>query len=167
MSKLFGVYVGLVVNVEDPQGMGRVKLRFPWMEDEPESNWARVATLMAGPDRGSWYMPVVEDEALVAFERGDPSFPYVLGFLWNGKDKPPQTDPKVRLVRSVNGHEIEITDPGVSGGDKGRVRIKDAHGNVIELSNGRISIKGVSLVEINGPQVVINGRPVVIAGGPI
>lgn len=167
MAKINGVVVGTVIDVKDPEGMGRVKLRFPWLSEDAESNWARVATLMAGRERGSWFMPELEDEVLVAFERGDTDYPYIVGYLWNGQDKPPQTDPHIRLLRSVNGHEIEITDPGVTGGDKGHIRIKDAHGNVIELSNGRISIQGVAFVEINAPQVVINGRPVVTAPGPI
>jgi uncharacterized protein involved in type VI secretion and phage assembly len=167
MSKVYGVVVGIVQSVDDPLKIGRVQLHFPWLSDDSQSQWARVATLMAGPDRGSWFMPETGDEALVAFEHGDVEHPFVLGFLWNGKDRPPQTDTKIRLLHTVNGHEIEISDPPVRGGDKGHVRIKDAHGNQIELANGRISITGVSLVEIKAPQVVVNGRPVVPATSPI
>ncbi len=47
-----------------------------------------MATLFAGKDRGSWFMPDVGDEVLVSFEHGDPSRPYVLGGLWNGTDSP-------------------------------------------------------------------------------
>jgi uncharacterized protein involved in type VI secretion and phage assembly len=150
-----------------PDHLGRIEVFFPWLSDGNKSAWARVATLMAGSNRGSWFMPELEDEVLVAFEHGDVNHPYIVGFLWNGQDKPPKTDPKVRLIRSVNGHEIEIYDPGVTGGDKGHIRIKDAHGNTLEMSNGRISITSVSFLELNAPQVVINGRPVLIATSPI
>jgi len=165
VSRISGVVVGIVKS--PPDKLGRIEVFFPWLSDSNKSYRARVATLMAGPDRGSWFMPELEDEVLVAFEHGDVDHPYIVGFLWNGQDKPPKTDPKIRLIRSVNGHEIEIADPDISGGDKGHIRIKDAHGNIIELGNGRINITGVSFIGINAPQVVINGRPVALAPGPI
>ena len=165
MGKIDGVVVGIVKSL--PDNLGRIEVYFPWLSDNNKSYRARVATLMAGPNRGSWFMPELEDEVLVAFEQDDVNHPYIIGFLWNGQDKPPKTDPKIRLIRSVNGHEIEIYDPGVSGGDKGHIRVKDAHGNIIELANGRIDITGVSFIGINAPQVVINGRPVAVAPGPI
>lgn len=165
MAKINGVVVGVVKS--KPDNLGCIDVNFPWLSDSNKSYKARVATLMAGPDRGSWFMPELEDEVLVAFEHGEVDHPYIIGFLWNGKDKPPRTDPKVRLIRSVNGHEIEIYDPVVSGGDKGYIRIKDAHGNIIELANARISITSVSVLEINAPQVVINKRPVLPVGKPI
>ena len=68
--------------------------RLPWSPD-PDSGfyeaWARQATLMAGNDRGTWFIPEVDDELLVVFEAGDPSRPYVIGALWNGRDAPPET----------------------------------------------------------------------------
>jgi len=167
MSKVYGVMVGLVIDVNDPQKMGRVKLRFPWLSDDAESNWARVATMTAGNDRGSWFMPEVDDEVLVAFEMGDTNHPFVVGFLWNGQDKPPRTDTKTRVLRTLNGHEIEFTDPAVSGGDKGHIRIRDAHGNTIELANGVINITGVGTLQIKAPNVIINGRIVTPTPNPI
>jgi uncharacterized protein involved in type VI secretion and phage assembly len=167
MNKIYGVIVGLVIDVDDPLKMGRVKLRYPSLGDEAESNWARIATLMAGDDRGSWFIPEVDDEALVAFEMGNMEAPYVLGFLWNGKDRPPKDDTKIRLLRSVNGHEIEIGDPDITSGDKGYLRLKDAHGNTIELRNGQIKIRGIANITIEAPSVVINGRVVVPIPTPI
>jgi uncharacterized protein involved in type VI secretion and phage assembly len=167
MSRTYGVVVGTVLDVNDPEKIGRVKVRFPWLSEDSESNWARVATMMAGNDRGSWYMPELQDEVLVAFEMGDTDRPYVVGFLWNGQDKPPRTDTKVRLLRSLNGHEIEMSDPAASGGDKGHIQIKDAHGNVIELKNGTIKIQSVGTIQIQAPNVIINGRTVAPTGNPI
>lgn len=120
-----------------------------------------------GKDRGFFYHPELQDEVLVAFEEGDPQHPYIVGFLWNGVDLPPTTDPHRRLIRSVNGHEIELYDPGVSAGDKGYIRLKDAHGNVVELANGRITIQGVAAIEVKAPAVIINGRPVAPVPNPI
>ena len=92
---------------------------------------------------------------LVAFEHGDPNHPYVVGFLWNGQDKPPITDPKRRLIHSVNGHEIELHDPAVAQGDTGGIRIQDAHGNIVELTNGSIRIQSVGTLQITAPNVIM------------
>jgi uncharacterized protein involved in type VI secretion and phage assembly len=167
MSQFKGVITGQVLNVVDPDGQGRVQVGFPFLGGENESYWAPVATLMSGGGRGSWFMPEVGDEVLVAFNQDDPAHPHILGYLWNGQDQPPETDPQLRVIRSVNGHEIRLYDPAPSQGDKGYIQIKDAHGNMIELANARISITSVAVVEINAPQVIINGRPVALASSPI
>lgn len=113
-SRIYGVVIGVVTNNEDPEGLGRVKVKFPWLSDEDESDWARVATLMAGNERGTYFLPEVEDEVLVAFEQGDVRFPYVIGALWNGKDKPPATNDdgknNSRMIKSRSGHVIRLND---------------------------------------------------------
>ena len=102
--------IGLVSDVRDPEGLGRVKLTFPWLSETFESGWARVSSAGAGRDRGFIVVPEVDDEVLVAFEDGDPSFPYVLGGLWNGRDKPPRHqvdgskgDVRTRTFRTARG----------------------------------------------------------------
>jgi phage protein D len=82
------VAVGVVTNNEDPDGMGRVRIKYPTLDDQTEGWWARVASPSAGKDRGLLMMPIVGDEVLVAFEHGDLRRPYVVGSLWNGKDTP-------------------------------------------------------------------------------
>ena len=113
-NKIYGVVVGIVTNNNDPEGLGRVKLSFPWRDCEQESYWARIATMMAGNERGTYFLPEVEDEVLVAFERGDINEPYVIGMLWNGKDKPPgdNSDGKnnVKKIKTKNGHELVFSD---------------------------------------------------------
>jgi uncharacterized protein involved in type VI secretion and phage assembly len=83
-----GVVVALVTDNNDPNNQGRVKLKFPWLDDNYESDWARVTQLGAGPNSGALFMPEVNDEVLVAFEFGDIRRPYVVGSLYNGQDKP-------------------------------------------------------------------------------
>jgi uncharacterized protein involved in type VI secretion and phage assembly len=160
-----GVVVGTVRDV-DPAA-GAVIVEFVWMHPPQKSHWAPIATLMSGRGRGAYYMPEVDDEVLVAFEHGEFDHPFVVGFLWNGADPPPTTERRMRLIRSVNGHEIAIYDPESKGGDRGFVRIKDAHGNTIELANGRLSITAVGSLQIKAPNVVINGRLVAPVGPPI
>src|SRR5262249_14595935 len=85
-----GVVPAIVTNNNDPKGMGRVKVKFPWIDVDLESNWARVAAVGAGNNRGLFWLPEVNDEVLVAFEHGDFNQPYIVGNLWNGKDKTPE-----------------------------------------------------------------------------
>ncbi|MBU0960029.1 MAG: phage tail protein, partial [Proteobacteria bacterium] len=113
-NKIQGVVIGVVTNNEDPEGMGRVKVKFPWLSDEDESNWARVASPMAGKERGMYFLPEVDDEVLVAFEHGDMRFPYIIGSLWNGTEPPPASNDdgqnNVRMIKSRSGHVISLTD---------------------------------------------------------
>lgn len=109
-----GVAIGIVTNNKDDKQMGRVKVRFPWRENPDDSYWARIAVLMAGKDRGSFFLPEVDDEVLVAFERGDIRHPYIVGALWNGQDTPPETNSdgknNIRLIKSRSGHKIILDD---------------------------------------------------------
>lgn len=83
-----GVVIAQVTDNNDPNNQARVKLKFPWLDDNYESNWARVTQLGAGPNSGALFMPEVNDEVLVAFEFGDIRRPYVVGSLYNGQDAP-------------------------------------------------------------------------------
>ena len=113
-GRMSGVVVGVVTNNQDPEKMGRVKVKFPWLSDSDESAWARIATPMAGKERGIFFLPEVDDEVLIAFEHGDMRFPYVVGALWNGKDAPPANNDdgknNVRLIKSRSGHVVRLTD---------------------------------------------------------
>ena len=113
-QRFFGVTVGIVTNNKDPDGLGRVKATLPWMADQVETDWARVVTPMAGASRGVYFLPEVDDEVLVAFEHGDPGSPYVLGGLWNGKDKPPESNSDgkndLRTIKSRSGSLIRLCD---------------------------------------------------------
>src|SRR5207248_3071076 len=86
--KMFGVEVGIVTNVKDPDKLGRVKVCFPRLKGRPESDWVRVVQPAAGAGSGFYWLPHVEDEVLIAFERGEANWLHVVGSLWNGKDKP-------------------------------------------------------------------------------
>lgn len=112
--RVTGVAVGVVTNNQDPDSLGRVKVKFPWLSDEDESQWARIAAPMAGNDRGTYFLPEVDDEVLAVFEHGDMRFPYIIGALWNGKDAPPAKNDdgknNLRLIKSRSGHLIKLND---------------------------------------------------------
>jgi uncharacterized protein involved in type VI secretion and phage assembly len=149
-GKIYGAVVGVVTKIDDPDSLGRVKVAFPWLKDDDESRWARVVSMMAGPDRGAVFRPEVDDEVLVLFEHGDMRFPYVIGAVWNGKDGLPSErgeDKKndVRLIKSRSGHTLVFDD--TSGSEK--ITITDKGGNVIELTSKGVTIKS-DAIKIGG-----------------
>lgn len=168
-----GVAVAVVRENKDDSGLGRVKISYPWHSKPSESHWARVAVLMAGANRGTWFLPEKGDEVLVAFERGDLRFPYIVGSLWNGVDKSPITNKDgkndVRLVYTRKGHKLTFDD-----GPKGKVQLElndgkrvtidddgvqvnDGKGNsiTIQSGSGTIAIEAASNLMLKAPQIAI------------
>lgn len=143
-ARFYGVTIAVVTNIKDEDGLGRIKVKFPWLTDEDESPWARVMTPVAGSDRGFYFLPEVDDEVLVAFEHGDMAFPYILGGLWNKKDKPPEKNDdgenNKRLIKSRSGHMIILDDTE----DKEQVIIQDKSGKnkiMIDCENDAMTIQ--------------------------
>jgi uncharacterized protein involved in type VI secretion and phage assembly len=171
-DRLGGVVVGTVKRVDDPRGEGRILVEFPWMEGRNQSNWAPPATLMTGGGRGSWFMPEKEDEVLVAFDHGDVNHPYIVGFLWNGVDKPPETEPQNRVIVTPGGHTLRFEDKDnakkivlkSSAGHK--ITLDDAAGGSIKLeTNGGLSIElsdQASSIELKG-----GGRNIAMRSGMV
>jgi uncharacterized protein involved in type VI secretion and phage assembly len=142
-DRFYGVTIGLVTNNKDDQKMGRVKVKLPWLSEQDESDWARIVSPMAGKERGFYMLPEVGDEVLVAFEHGDVRFPYILGGLWNGKDKPPQVNEdgknNLREIRSRSGHAIVLDD--TQGKEKITISAKGGKNTlVIDASQNTIQI---------------------------
>lgn len=166
-GQFYGVAIGIVTNNKDPDGLGRVKLTLPWMADNAETNWARVATPMAGAGRGCYFLPEVGDEVLVAFEHGSPEFPYVMGGLWNGKDKPPvsNSDGKndVREIRSRSGHVIRLTDTDKA--EQIEIIDKSAKNSiVISTKDNKITITADAdiVIQSTGGKLQLSGKGVEI-----
>lgn len=154
-SKIYGVVVGIVTNNKDPDSLGRVKVKIPRISGEDESNWARVISFMAGKERGAFYLPEVDDEVLMAFEYGDINIPYVIGSLWNGKDKPPITNDdgknNFRIIKSRSGHIIRLDDTD----GKEKIEIVDKTEKnmiVIDSKENKISITSEKDIEISAPK---------------
>ena len=171
-SRIAGVVVAVVTNTSDPDGLARVKVRFPWLSDADESPWARVACLMAGASRGTYFLPEVDDEVLVAFEQGDVRLPYVVGALWNGKDLPPAKNEDgrndVRMIKSRSGHVVRLDDTNgaerieiIDKTGKNKIVI-DAAGNTIAIS----SDKDITLSAANGT-ITLDAQKLVLKGGTV
>jgi uncharacterized protein involved in type VI secretion and phage assembly len=163
MDTIKGVVIGLVTKVQP----GQIKANFPWLADDHETDWIRIATAMSGNNRGSFFMPELGDEVLLAFDQGDMRLPYVVGFLWNGQDVPPGQDVRDRRITSRNGHEIRFLDATPSNGSLGALVIADAHGNRIVMSNSKLTIEATGLLEIDAPVITLKGRVVTGLPNPI
>lgn len=152
--EIYGVLVGVVTNNKDPDQLGRVKLKLPIRECQNETGWVRVATLMAGNNMGSFFLPEVGDEVLVAFNEADVRQPYVIGTLWNSKEKPPEKNEdgknNIRKIKSRSGHELTFGDEA----SKEKIEIKSQKGQTILLDDsgsGKIQIKsGNNQITIDG-----------------
>jgi uncharacterized protein involved in type VI secretion and phage assembly len=168
-----GVAPALVHENQDGSGMGRVKVTYPWHSRPEDSYWARVAMPMTGNQRGVYFIPEVGDEVLVAFERGDLRFPYVVGSLWNGKDPSPETNSDgkndVRSIHSRKGHkltfndgtqglvQLELNDGKKIAIDDNGISVDDGQGNTISIDSkgGSISIQAATSVSIKAAQISI------------
>jgi uncharacterized protein involved in type VI secretion and phage assembly len=186
-ARLYGAYPATVTDIKDPDSQGRVKVKLPWMPDNEGGGyevWARLAVLMAGASRGTWFIPDVNDEVLVVFEGGDARRPYVVGCLWNGSDAPPEqmdgagnnykkaivsrrdiritlddTEGQEALTLKTPQQSIEIKDGGRS------IEIKDANGNTIKLDSSGITITASAQVKVQASTMEVNAGMVTVNAG--
>jgi uncharacterized protein involved in type VI secretion and phage assembly len=187
-GRWFGVYPALVSDVKDPDGQGRVKVRLPWAPDVNHSayeTWARLATMMAGPGRGSWFVPDVNDEVLVCFEAGDTRRPYVVGSLWNGSDSPPKSMDGAgknftKVLRSRNGVQVTLDDTDgqerfvaeTPAGQKvtlqdgpASILVQDSNGNTVKLDSGGITVTASAKVTVSAASAEISAATLTVKAG--
>jgi uncharacterized protein involved in type VI secretion and phage assembly len=184
-GRWYGVYPALVSDIRDPDGQGRVLVTLPWSPDPDNGRyeaWARVATFMGGNNRGSWFIPDVNDEVLIVFEAGDVRRPYVIGALWNGSDTPPESmdgsgQNFLKVLRSRNGVKVTLDDTDgreqlileTPGGQRmtlkdgpGAVEIVDSNGNSVKLETSGITVNAAAKVTINASQVEVSAGMVTV-----
>lgn len=181
-----GVHPAVVVDNDDPDGQGRVQVRLPWSPDRDDGQyevWARLATLMAGGGRGTWFVPETGDEVLVAFQGGDPRWPYVVGALWNGQDDPPESmgpDNDIRSITSRSGITVTFDDtagavaltletPGgqrVELSDGGTtITVEDSTGNSVELAPGGITVTSAGPLSVSAPTATLDVGTLTVTAG--
>src|SRR5258705_1957202 len=134
-KRYYGVYEAIVTAVVgDKSNEGKVRVEFPWYDDDLSTEWCRVRQSYAVNGYGSFFVPEEKDEVLVAFIQGDMRFPVILGGLYNGKDKPPSSrtqEKDQKMIRTKGQHEILLDDSK----NKQRVRIKTKEGHTVDLSD--------------------------------
>src|SRR6185436_6748497 len=114
--RIRGTWVAIVVDNKDG-GDHRgycVKVKFPWLAEQETTYWARIAIPMAGPERGTYVLPEIDDQVLVVFEHGDINRPIVIGALWSKKQEPVEVNESgknnTKLIKSRSGHRIIFDD---------------------------------------------------------
>jgi phage protein D/phage baseplate assembly protein gpV len=161
--------IGVVTNNNDPDGMGRVRVKFAALGETMEGWWARVATLNAGNERGVFMMPQPGDEVVVGFEHGDPRRPFVLGSLYNGKAKLPADlkDPQERksLYGVKTDHEVFVDGKQkmtLRTGEKMTVEVnrngQGGTGDFLLDAKGNVEQKATQSFKINGQTIEIDGQ---------
>lgn len=185
-ERFYGVAVAIVTDNDDPNSMGRVKLKFPWLDDSVVSNWARIVAPGAGKDTGVVWIPQVDDEVLVAFEHGDVNQPLVLGGLWNGVDTIPfdssgldagkvtycgftsRTGHKISFFESSNESSIHLLTKGgavsvILDEQNKEVKVEttgkivfDAQGDVEIKAGGSLKLEASGQVTVKGATVALN-----------
>ena len=187
-KRLYGAYTAQVTDIRDPDGQGRVKVKLPWSPDNSGAGyevWARLAVLMAGAQRGTWFIPDPNDEVLVVFEGGDPRQPRVIGGLWNGSDAPPESmdgagknyKKTIRSRRGVRvtlddtdgqetltlqtpaGQSITLTDGGNS------IELKDSNGNSVKMEPAGVTIAASAKLTVRAGTIEVNAGMVTVNAG--
>ena len=186
MSLFSGVCMAVVTDNVDPDNSGRVKIRLGPLGAPGAKGaelWARVATLMAGDNRGTWFIPDVKDEVLVAFEAGDTRRPFVIGALWSGTAAPPATmdaSNSKKVLRSRSGVKITLDDQAGQEGflvetpagqrlmlrdGPGAVEIADGNGNSIRLETTGVAVIASARATLNASTVEVNAGMLSVNAG--
>lgn len=152
-----GLQIGIVTGLQDdPEGEGRIRVRVPLISDSEDGVWARLATLDAGDQRGTFFRPEIDDEVIVGFLDGDPRFPVVLGQCHSSAKpapEPAKDDNHVKGYLSRSKLRLTFDD------EKKDVMLETPSGNKLTLSEDQ---KTVSLVDQNGNSITLDDAGITI-----
>jgi Rhs element Vgr protein len=174
-----GLHVGVVTDIVDPAGRGRIRVRLPIVGMAEDGIYARLATLDAGNNRGTFFLPEINDEVIVGFLGDDPNYPVVLGMLHSGANPPPiaPTDEnnekgyvsrsEIKVLFHDGDKRVSIETPGgrklTLDDTNGLCSLEDAAGNKLVLDESGITLssaknltlEAVSSLSISAPQLTI------------
>jgi phage baseplate assembly protein gpV len=184
--KYYGVTTGQVIDLADPLMLGRVRVRLPFVDAVDLNAWARVAVPTAGLQYGSYMLPDVGDEVLVAFEHGALEAPYILGALWTAMSPPPLASPlpQVRGIRTRAGNQIVLEDvppaitiqtgptapqvmptPSSPFGPHSSISMRAEGTEVTSPSTIRLQV-GATLLQLDGTRILLQASGQTVAIGP-
>jgi uncharacterized protein involved in type VI secretion and phage assembly len=153
------VTLGEVTSVDDPQNLGRVRVKLPTYS-EMETGWLQVLSAGAGPGKGLVALPDTGDRVLVLFVQANPGLALVLGGLY-GMGGPEDSGVDGGSVRrytfhTSGGQRIRLDDA------RGVIRCENSQGSYIELGPDTVRIYAATDLDITAP-----GRSVTIRGNSI
>ena len=180
-------YLAEVVSVKDPANLARVQVRlrnFEVLADQDAPVWARVAVPFAGANRGAFLLPDVGDEVIVTLLNGDPRLPIVIGGLWNGQDRAPETlgrdrsrvdrwtlvgkaGTRIAIVEENDGQAtISLTTPGGVSATLvqtagGKIELQAA-GNTVTMESQGVSVQTGAKVSVQASQVEVTAGQVTV-----
>lgn len=135
----------IVTDNNDHDSLGRIRVRFYWMDPAQKSNWIRVTTPYAGKEKGIFFMPEIDEEVMVGFEGGDAEKPYIIGCVWNGKAKNSSANGSnsQKIIKTKSGLSITLDD------GTGGITVSDKKDNRLSLSgDGYINITGSENIQL-------------------
>ena len=158
---------GVVTDNNDPDQLGRVRIRLDWQDNSQMTPWARVLSLHSGDSRGSYFIPETGDEVLVDYEDGDPQRPVILGSFYNKSHAPEDSwvtsNNDIKKIRTRSGHTIEFNDS--SGSENliiynGSGSSPDSNDNkiVLSLNPDKITIESQGDIEIKGNNIKLDAQ---------
>ncbi len=149
-KKYYASYRGIVDNVDDEEGLGRIQVKIPQIYgDKVYKYWAWSKGQYAGKNKGQFFIPEKGDGVWISFENGDARYP-IWEHGWWAKDQVPETaTPLNKVIQTESGNLIEFDD------ENKLIRITDAGGSVIELNTEGLSLipkidKKISLGSLDG-----------------
>lgn len=152
-----GLQIGIVTQIEeDPNNQFRIKVRMPMLSESGEGVWARLATLNASKDMGSYFIPNVNDEVIVGCIGNNPDTPIVLGSLYSSTNNMPfpiDADNFKKGFVTKKGTQIIMDD------DKKSIEISTKKGNKLTISD---DLKGFELVDENQNKITMNNQGITI-----
>lgn len=166
----FGLYPAIVTDLVDPDNLGRVEVKFPWLGSDGDREvraWATLISPYADNDQGFQALPEVDSQVVVAFEAGNLRRPYVVGACWNGRESLPvapeapnnkrviktrsqsilefdDTQGAAKITLSLqSGHKLELNDAAQT------VTLTHSNGSVVRFTAaGQIEIQANATVEV-------------------
>jgi uncharacterized protein involved in type VI secretion and phage assembly len=180
IPSLQGLQIGIVTSLEDPEGEDRVQVKLPVINNNEEGVWARVATLDAGKERGSFFRPEIGDEVIVGCINNDPSQIIILGMLNSSAKPAPLTAAntnhekgyvsreKMKMIFNDEKKSFTLETPAgnkiVLNEDEKQVQIEDQNGNKIKMEQGSVSIESAQALKIKaGTDITIEAVNITLA----
>lgn len=144
----------------DPKGLGRVRVQFPWQsKNNLLTPWISLTTLHAGSEKGIYFIPELEEEVLVGFEGKNAEKPFVMGSRYNGNEKTPRKDPEQKIIQTKSGCTIILNDT------EGSITIIDKDGSVINMDGaGGITMKSSKTIVLQSDSIGLSANTIAITG---
>jgi Rhs element Vgr protein len=160
----------VVIENHDEAELGRIRVRFHWMNEKEKSPWLRMAMPHAGNEAGLFMLPEIGAEVMVAFAGGNASRPYIIGEVYNGGRKTKfgnagndikaiQTRSGIRIIMNDREGSILIEDKngnGVKLDGEGVLTMKSKDKMVLSCGESKIVMNKDGTIQINGKDIKVN-----------